>query len=66
MGKVIKVFNILFVDDDISLRYIISKMKVWKYSEFHIKKQAKNGEEALNFLESDDFDLVITDIRMPI
>ena len=41
-------------------------MKVWKYSEFHIKKQAKNGEEALNLLESDDFDLVITDIRMPI
>lgn len=59
-------FNILFVDDDSSLRFIISKMKVWKYSEFHIKKQAKNGEEALNFLESYDFDLVITDIRMPI
>ncbi len=59
-------YNILFVDDDMSLRYIVSKMKVWNYSEFKITKQAKNGQEALGLLESYDFDVVITDIRMPI
>lgn len=59
-------FDVLFVDDDISLRYIILKMKIWNYSDFRIKKQAKNGQEALELLESYDFDLVITDIRMPI
>lgn len=59
-------YNVLFVDDDISLRYIVSKMKVWNNSEFRITKQAKNGQEALEFLENYDFDVVITDIRMPI
>lgn len=59
-------YDILFVDDDISLRYIISKMQIWNYCDFRIKKQAKNGQEALELLESLDFDLVITDIRMPI
>lgn len=59
-------YNVLFVDDDMSLRYIVSKMKVWNYSEFKITKQAKNGQEALELLESYDFDVVITDIRMPI
>lgn len=59
-------YDVLFVDDDSSLRFLVSKMKVWNYSEFKIKKQAKNGQEALELLESYNFDVVITDIRMPI
>lgn len=59
-------YDVLFVDDDISLRFIVSKMKVWNYSDFKITKQAKNGQEALELLESYNFHVVITDIRMPI
>lgn len=58
-------YEILFVDDDESIGFIISKFNLWKNSRFKIKKQARNGKEALEMLEKEAFDLVITDIRMP-
>lgn len=59
-------YEILFVDDDESIGFIISKFNLWKNSRFIIKKQARNGKEALEILEKETFDLIITDIRMPI
>lgn len=59
-------YEILFVDDDESIGFIISKFNLWKNSRFIIKKQARNGKEALDILEKETFDLIITDIRMPI
>ena len=41
-------------------------MKVWaEYPDYRIAAEARNGHEALNLLETQYFDLVITDIRMP-
>ena len=59
-------YKVLFVDDDDTIGFIVSKMKVWENSNFKITRYAQNGKEALLVLEKENFDLIITDIRMPI
>ncbi|MDD3137953.1 MAG: response regulator [Lachnospiraceae bacterium] len=59
-------YNILFVDDDLVIGYIVSKFKCWSNSEFSLKKIVQCGKEALEELKKDEYDLVITDIRMPV
>lgn len=59
-------YKVLFVDDDETIGFIVSKMKVWENSNFKITRYAQNGKEALLVLEKENFDLIITDIRMPI
>jgi len=58
-------YRILFVEDDRTILFLIRQYKLWKNSEFQISKTAENGKEALELLEKESFDLVITDIRMP-
>lgn len=59
-------YKVLFVDDDETIGFIVSKMKVWENSNFKITRYAQSGKEALSILEKESFDLIITDIRMPI
>lgn len=60
-------YNILFVEDDETISYLMSRMEIWNEIDFQIRAIACNGKEALILLEKDTaFDLVITDIRMPI
>ena len=59
-------YKVLFVDDDETIEFIVSRMKIWESSNFKITRYAKNGKEALTVLEKESFDLIITDIRMPI
>ncbi|MBQ4529244.1 MAG: response regulator [Lachnospiraceae bacterium] len=59
-------FNVLFVDDDCAIGYIVSKYTCWNNSEFVLKKIVNNAMEALRILETETYDLVITDIRMPV
>lgn len=59
-------YKILFIDDDETIEFIVSRMKIWESSNFKITRYAKNGMEALSILEKESFDLIITDIRMPI
>lgn len=59
-------YKVLFVDDDDTIGFIVSKMKVWENSNFKITRYVQNGKEALLVLEKESFDLIITDIRMPI
>lgn len=59
-------FNVLFVDDDCAIGYIVSKYTCWNNSEFVLKKIVTSAAEALRILETEVYDLVITDIRMPV
>lgn len=60
-------YSVLIVDDHEVLRYDLKRMNVWGDSTgFIIKDEAENGLEALKLLRQNSYDLVITDIRMPI
>ena len=58
-------YNILFIDDDKSIIYIVKRMKLWEKSDFKIKDTATNGKQALQLINENKYDLIITDIRMP-
>ncbi|MBQ4313038.1 MAG: response regulator transcription factor [Clostridia bacterium] len=55
-------FNILIVEDDRNQRRLIAA--ALKQSGYHALT-AENGEEALSLLDSEQVDLIITDIMMP-
>lgn len=59
-------YKLLLVEDDAALRYIYSKMKVWEKYNFKIVAEASNGKKALELLEKQEFDMMLTDIRMPL
>ncbi len=55
-------FHILVVDDDKNVRFVLREvLEIEHYTVF----TAKNGEEALDVLDSEHIDLVIVDIMMP-
>ncbi|MGN1317600.1 MAG: response regulator, partial [Lachnospirales bacterium] len=58
-------YKILLVEDDEALRFVYSKMKAWSKCGFIISDEAGNGKDAINLLEKNSYDLVLTDIRMP-
>jgi Response regulator containing CheY-like receiver, AAA-type ATPase, and DNA-binding domains len=59
-------YRILFVDDEEVISMIIESYKFWQESEFQITYKVKNGREALEQLKRDIYDVVITDIHMPV
>lgn len=59
-------YSVLIVDDMEAIRNMIKRLPIWgNASGFIIKAEAKDGEEALELFKENDFDLVISDIRMP-
>jgi|MTBAKSStandDraft_1061840.scaffolds.fasta_scaffold103659_2 two-component system response regulator (stage 0 sporulation protein F) len=54
--------KILVVDDEMGIRSLISELLE---SEGFEVRAAKDGQESLDEMEREDFDLVITDIQMP-
>jgi len=59
-------FKVMIVDDMEVLRRDIKRSKLWgEDSGFVIAEEAENGLDALEKLESNSMDLIITDIRMP-
>lgn len=54
--------KVLVVDDEKNIRYILSDFLSSKGFEVSL---AKDGQESLDQLENESFDLVITDIHMP-
>ncbi len=59
-------YKILLVEDDMALHFVYKRMKVWNEEGFEINMTATNGRDALKILDEHKFDMVITDIRMPI
>ncbi len=59
-------YKVMIVDDRDIVRAELKRLKIWGESlGFTICDEAQNGQEALNKLEKNAFDLVITDIKMP-
>lgn len=58
-------FKVLIVDDD-PMVADINRHYVEKNSLFSVKGQARNGEEALKFLEENQVDLIVLDVFMPV
>ncbi|SDH76249.1 DNA-binding transcriptional response regulator, NtrC family, contains REC, AAA-type ATPase, and a Fis-type DNA-binding domains [Myroides phaeus] len=61
MGKMSK---ILIVEDEASIRRVLVKILEEESSDY-VVDSAENGEEALKKIVSEDYDLVISDIKMP-
>lgn len=60
-------YKILAVDDREIFLTELKRLKVWKEkSEFKIIDTASNGKEALELLYRNSYDIVLTDIRMPV
>ncbi len=60
-------YKILAVDDRKIFLTELKRLKLWgEKSEFKIVDTASNGKEALELLCKNSYDLVLTDIRMPI
>ena len=55
--------KILIVEDQSDVRLLLTKLLT---SKGHAVSQAENGSQGLNNLTRDDFDLIITDLNMPI
>ena len=55
-------YSILIVDDDKAMRSFLSTIL---HDDGYVVEEAINGREGLARIESTDFDLVITDLRMP-
>lgn len=58
-------FKVLIVDDEPFIRLGLKKMVDWEAEGFTIVGEARNGIEALNIINTESIDLVITDIGMP-
>lgn len=58
-------YSILLVDDHEMIRNAI-KQYLEENPEYQIVKEAENGKDAFNILLKESFDLVITDVHMPV
>lgn len=56
--------KILIVEDEASIRRVLSKILTEENDTYKVS-EASNGEEALQIIETEDFDLVLCDIKMP-
>ena len=59
-------FKVLLIDDE---SFILEGLKVlidWESEGFEIVSTASNGQEALEFLNNNKVDLIVSDIKMPV
>lgn len=59
-------YNLLIVDDESIIREGLSRIIKWKDYDFNIAGFACNGREAIEKIMSNNIDLVMADIRMPV
>src|SRR5690554_7388935 len=56
--------KILIIEDEASIRRVLSKI-LSEENELYQVSEAEDGEQGLEKIKSEDFDLVICDIKMP-
>ena len=59
-------YQVMLVDDEYYLRQSLRRSVQQLDEELYIAAEAGNGQEALDLLREKDFQIVITDIRMPV
>lgn len=59
-------YTVLVVDDEENIRKALIHYVDWESLGFHIIADVSNGIEALEYVENNDIDLLVTDIKMPI
>jgi len=60
------VLKVLLVDDEPFITQGLLKLIDWTGEGYEVASTASSGEEAFNYIENNQIDLVITDIKMPI
>ncbi|PKM68307.1 MAG: hypothetical protein CVU95_03660 [Firmicutes bacterium HGW-Firmicutes-2] len=58
-------YKVLIVEDELPVRDAIISIINWEILGFEVVYAAEDGQDALNFLEDHEIDLMITDIYMP-
>ena len=58
-------YKVLLVDDEARIREAISENTRWKELGYELMGTCKNGREAIERLDQEEADLVLTDICMP-
>lgn len=58
--------KVLIVDDDKLVRKGISSAMPWNEFNMEVVGEASNGAKALDFLETQPVDLMLTDLAMPV
>lgn len=56
----------MLVDDDYLVRSYLKTLPAWQNAGFEISSDVRDGEEALNVLQTHPVDLIVTDISMPL
>ncbi|WP_168119592.1 response regulator [Paenibacillus sp. HB172176] len=59
-------YHVLIVDDELEIRQGMRLKINWEELGFRITGEASNGREAMELLENEPFDVVITDMNMPV
>ena len=65
MGWNVNFLKILLVDDEEEVRKIIAKKVPWEKLGYELIGNVSNGQEAMEVIEVNEPDVVLTDIRMP-
>ena len=60
------IFKILIVDDEMTMRKGLSNYMNWASIDCQVTGTASDGMEAMEFLQKNPVDIVITDIKMPV
>ena len=58
--------KVLIVDDDVNFRYAIRELIPWEENGFEVVGEAIHGKQALEILEKESVQVVLTDMEMPI
>ena len=59
-------YRVLIVDDESIMRMMLSTMVDWEELGFELAGCMSNGREALEYMEHERVDILVTDIQMPV